>query len=52
MKYLLLFIIAGLFMLVNTMAFEDEVEDHKFYCEMVEQGAHPDYKGIYNEVCK
>jgi hypothetical protein len=44
MKLILLILVA--IVLVGTMGYEDAVQEESTYCDMVKQGAWPDYKGV------
>ena len=35
-----------------SLSFQDEHNDQQFYCEMVQESAWPDYRGIATEECK
>lgn len=35
-----------------SMSFQDEQKDQQFYCEMVQEKAWPDYRGIATDTCK
>jgi len=37
---------------VSTMDYEDELAERDLYCDMVEKGHWPDYKGIAQEECE
>lgn len=52
MKYLIILICVAMIMLVGHMNYLDDLADETFYCDMVSKGYYPDYKGIYDEVCK
>lgn len=47
----LLVSIALLLLLSMSMDYEDQLKEHQYYCDSVEDGTHPDYKGIYDEHC-
>lgn len=38
-------------MIVGTMAIDDDQAELNHYCEMVEAGAWPDYREVYDEEC-
>lgn len=40
-----------LFGLIGVSDFEQALSDARFYCEQVQVGAWPDFKGNYREVC-
>lgn len=40
-----------LFAISSNMAFDDEQEDLKIYCSMIDQDIWPDYKGISQNEC-
>ena len=40
------------FLFANFQDFQDELLEQQQYCLDVEEGYAPDYKHIYNEVCK
>lgn len=40
-----------LFGIVGRMDYEDELKSQAHYCEMVSEGAWPDFKGIFEESC-
>ena len=42
----------GAFLLIGNEDAKEEVNQYKFYCEMVESKNWPDYKGIYTKECK
>jgi len=60
MRIGLIFIIVGLGLLIGMTTTEEEQEGNAFYCEMVKihkdsidpHLGWPDYRGIYDEVCK
>ncbi|WZB35724.1 hypothetical protein FtMidnight_44 [Enterobacteria phage FtMidnight] len=41
-----------LFGIVGNMDYEDALLEEKRYCENVAEGVWPDYKGIFEAVCK
>tara|TARA_R100000951_G_scaffold74350_1_gene62665 strand:- start:284 stop:469 length:186 start_codon:yes stop_codon:yes gene_type:complete len=50
--YLLVCLVVVLFAVTSNMAFEDELAERDLYCDMVEKGHWPDYKGIAQEECE
>jgi len=49
MAYALL--IVCLYLGVSSMDYEDVMAERDFYCDMVEEGSWPDYRGISEEEC-
>lgn len=43
--------ILALYTVGSTMEFHDEQLEADHYCDMVEQGAWPDYRGTFDEEC-
>lgn len=46
-----IFVIGLLLGTVGNMDYEDELSEQAFYCEQVQAGHWPDYKGIAEEAC-
>jgi hypothetical protein len=50
MKYLIIFLISLFFFAImgiaGSMDYQDAIDDHNFYCEMVKEGTYPNYRGI------
>ena len=40
------------FLAVGTMDYEDELAERELYCDMVNEGRWPDYKGIAEQECE
>ena len=50
-KFLLAFVVVILLAFVSEMSYQDEIAERETYCDMVEAGKWPDYKGIYATEC-
>lgn len=49
---LLPFLVLGVVFWSSDSAEKELQAEQQHYCEMVEEGSWPDYKGIYDEFCK
>jgi hypothetical protein len=44
-------LIIFMFVLASGMDMEDQVQQQSYYCDSVDDGTHPDYREVYDEVC-
>lgn len=51
-SFVMLILIGFLYVTASSIDYDVALRDERLYCEGVEADEHPDYKGIYEEVCK
>ena len=51
-KGIMLLCVGAMVSVAMSMSFQDEMKQQEFYCEMVQEKAWPDYRGIAAAECK
>lgn len=51
-KYIVAVLMLGMFLIISSCSYEDELNNQARYCKDVREGLHPDYLGTFDKECK
>jgi len=51
-KYIIAVFALGLFLIMSSCSYDDELDSQARYCKDVKAGLHPDYLGTFDKECK